>query len=323
MEKAVLLAVVGLVETAMAWRLCQKIISENIPSHYCNVDFLGQGFGNILSSFFTSVGGSVMVGQTTVNLLNGSRSRLSTFVASFLILLYVAVAGKVIEMIPVAALTGILFVVVVKTFEWRTLVYILRWSIPLTDIITIVLVAVLAVVTDLAIAVLIGIAWSAVSVAWKMASDTKVDEVNKLDIQGAAVIKISGPLFFGSAADISMFFNDTERFCQSVVVLDMSDASVYDSSGVEVLKRLVAEVCSNSDSKEQKVIIKGLDEKSAILVTKSLKLAKAVSTSESAMGTPNAVHSTDIEINANELLLEEQHEKADIRSIVDDAHKHH
>ncbi|KAJ1664903.1 hypothetical protein IW140_003722 [Coemansia sp. RSA 1813] len=323
MEKAVLLAVVGLVETAMTWRLCQKIIGENIPSHYCNADFLGQGFGNILSSFFTSVGGSVMVGQTTVNLLNGSRSRLSTFVASFLILLYVAVAGKVIEMIPVAALTGILFVVVVKTFEWRTLVYILRWSIPLTDIITIVLVTVLAVVTDLAIAVLIGIAWSAVSVAWKMASDTRVDEVKKLDVQGVSVVKISGPLFFGSAADVSMFFNDTERFHQSVIVLDMSDASVYDSSGVEILKRLVAEVCSNSDSKEQKVVIKGLDEKSAVLVTKSLKLANAASTSESAMETPNDMHSTDIEISANELLLEEQHEKADIRSIVDDAHKHH
>ncbi|KAJ2847700.1 hypothetical protein GGI22_005904, partial [Coemansia erecta] len=322
MEKAVLLAFVGLVETAMTWRLCQKITGENIPSHYCNVDFLGQGFGNILSSFFTSVGGSVMVGQTTVNLLNGSRSRLSTFTASFLILLYVAVAGKVIEMIPVAALTGILFVVVVKTFEWRTLVYILRWSIPLTDIVTIVLVTVLAVVTDLAIAVLIGIAWSAVSVAWKMASDTKVDEIKKHNAQGAAVVKISGPLFFGSAADVSMFFNDAERLKQPAIVLDMSDASVYDSSGVEMLKRLVTEACNGSGS-DIKVVIKGLDKKSARIVAKSLKLAKAISTSESAMETPNNVQSTDIEINASGLLLESDQEKADIRSIVDDAYKHH
>ncbi|KAJ2512602.1 hypothetical protein GGI11_002723 [Coemansia sp. RSA 2049] len=330
MEKAVLLAVVGLVETAMTWRLCQKIIGENIPSHYCNIDFLGQGFGNLLSSFFASVGGSVMVGQTTVNLLNGSRSRLSTFVASFLILLYVAVAGKVIEMIPVAALTGILFVVVVKTFEWRTLVYILRWSIPLTDIVTIVLVTVLAVVTDLAIAVLIGIAWSAVSVAWKMASDTKVDEIKRYTkANGVTVVKISGPLFFGSAADVSMFFNETERFQQSTIELDMSDASVYDSSGVEILKRLVAEVCGKSGeggSKGRKVVIKGLDRKSALLVTRSLKLANAISPSEpvaTADATPYSARSTDIEINADELLLDGEQEKADVRSIVDDAYKHH
>ncbi|KAJ1958130.1 hypothetical protein EC988_000478, partial [Linderina pennispora] len=172
--KAVLLAIVGLVETAMTWQLCLKIVGANLPAYYCNYDCLGQGAGNLLSSFFTSVGGSVMVGQTTVNLTNGSRSRVSTTVASFLILLFVAVAGKVIEMIPVSALTGILFVVVIKTFEWRTFVYIFRWSIPVTDMITIILVTVLAVATDLAIAVLIGIAWSAVVLAWKLSNNTGI-----------------------------------------------------------------------------------------------------------------------------------------------------
>ncbi|KAJ1967728.1 hypothetical protein IWQ62_001673, partial [Dispira parvispora] len=267
MPQAIMLAIVGLVETAMTWQMCQKIVGTNRPAYYCSYDCVGQGVGNLMSSFFSSVGGSVMVGQTMVNLLNGSRSRVSTTVASFLILLFVSVAGSVIEMIPVAALTGILFVIVIKTFEWRTFIYIFRWSIPLTDVMTIILVTVLAVVTDLAIAVLIGVAWSAVVFAWKISKSTRI-LTNQKDKE-TSVVKIDGAIFFGSAEKVT---KADKSQLGSVVILDLSNATVYDSSGIEVLKDIVRDF----DSTHRQVYLTGLDERTLRLVTRSRRLSAMV-----------------------------------------------
>ncbi|KAJ1678431.1 hypothetical protein EV182_004059, partial [Spiromyces aspiralis] len=164
---SVLLALVGLIESIMTWQLAQRIVQVRLPASYGAFEAISQGVGNLFASLFGSVGGSVMVGQTTINFLNGARGRLSTTLASFIILLFVTVAGDVIQLVPISTLTGILFVVVIETFEWRTFVYLFRLSIPLADVITVILVTVIAVVMNLAIAVLIGVAWSSVVFAWK------------------------------------------------------------------------------------------------------------------------------------------------------------
>ncbi|KAJ1649608.1 hypothetical protein IWQ61_009360 [Dispira simplex] len=267
MPQAIMLAIVGLVETAMTWQMCQKIVGTKYPTYYCSYDCIGQGVGNLMASFFSSVGGSVMVGQTIVNLLNGSRSRVSTTMASFLILLFVSVAGSVIEMIPVAALTGILFVIVIKTFEWRTFIYIFRWSIPLTDVVAIVLVTALAVVTNLAIAVLIGVAWSAVVLSWKLSNATHI--LTKQEGKQTSVVKIDGPIFFGSAEKI---IPDDKSQLGSMVILDLSNATVYDSSGIESLKGIVCDISSTS----RQVYITGLDGRTLNLVARSRRLSAIV-----------------------------------------------
>ncbi|KAI9467490.1 sulfate transporter family-domain-containing protein [Coemansia mojavensis] len=287
-EKSALLSIVGLVESVMTWEMCQKIVGSNLPPSRANVDCLGQGLGNFISSFFSSAGGSVMVGQTAVNLLNGSRSRLSSVVASFIILIFVSVAGRLIELIPVAALTGILFVVVAKTFEWRTFVYMFRRSIPFTDVISIILVAVLSVVTDLAIGVVAGVAWCSVVMAWKLAKETRLKVNTTTHVERTslssnssgniiAVIKVSGAIFFGSSSMIEHELvrdSDTINLCP-IVFLNLEDATIYDSSGVEVIKNIVREL----DNGERKIFISKLDQRSLKLLTRSQKLVRVVTLS--------------------------------------------
>lgn len=294
-----LLAIVGLIESIMTWQLCQRIINVNLSIKLAKYEAYSQGIGNLFSSFFGSIGGSVMVGQSIVNYTNGGRGRLSTTIAAFTILIVVSVAGKIIELIPIATLTGILFVVVIHTFEWKTIQYILKLSIPITDIITIILVTILAIITDLAIAVLIGVCWCSVVFAWKSSNYTKIYELlktsnenkndknqiniimkkiktktqNNLNNLENIIFNISGSLFFGSSTDLIRYFTNIEIMLTidkyDIIIIDFNDAIVYDSSGIEFLKFLVNEI---SLKKGKHLIIINLDKKSLDIVNRSKSL---------------------------------------------------
>ncbi|KAJ1972353.1 hypothetical protein H4R35_004720 [Dimargaris xerosporica] len=256
-----LLALVGSIESIMTWKLCQQIIDRPVPIAQSKWEVYSQGIGNLFASFFGSIGGSVMVGQSIVNFTNGARGRVSTTVAAIIIFIIASVAGKAIEVIPLATLTGILFAVVLNMFEWKTFQYLFRLSLPLTDLAAIILVTVLAVTTDLAIAVLIGIAWCSVCFAWKSSTHAQVRQdkgmqpdmvvtleqaqtrlPQQLHPQTTAVVKLEGIVFFGSTADIMQYFLEFAWEGYQVVVLDLSKAVFYDSSGVEVLRGVAHEV---------------------------------------------------------------------------------
>ncbi|KAI9189245.1 hypothetical protein H9P43_000675 [Blastocladiella emersonii ATCC 22665] len=229
---AATLTAIGSVESLMTLELCAGLAKREVPRHAGFQEQVAQGLGNLVASLFSTIGGSAMVGQSSLNVMAGSRGRLGSVTASLWILLIIAVAGPAIELLPVASLTGILFIVVIHTFEWRTWRYLFRREMRWQDSVTVLLVSVLAVVADLAIGVLTGVLWSAVVFAWESASLVRIDRATS-DIE--LTIRITGPVFFTSASTMERQLAPAPADPRSVTI-DLAHARLHDHSAVAVLQ---------------------------------------------------------------------------------------
>ncbi len=170
-----------------------------------------------------------MIGQSIINIKSGGRTRISGLVAATSLLLFIMFGSSIINVIPLAALVGVMFMVVVGTFEWQSLKY--RNKIPAQDIFVIVVVSLVTIFADLATAVITGVIISALVFAWKKG---KVIYVNIEDNQdGSKTYKINGSIFFGSVLNYRDLFdikNDPNN-----VIVDFKYAKVMDHSGIEAI----------------------------------------------------------------------------------------
>ncbi|KAI3649473.1 hypothetical protein MP228_005105 [Amoeboaphelidium protococcarum] len=160
LKYAAILAAVAITENLLTLQLLTVYLKRKLKPKNGLQELMAQGVGCIFSGLFQSIGGNTMIGQSTVNILNGSQNRLAGVFAAFFILLMIAFAGPAIELLPIASLTGILFVVVIHTFEWKFFKYLWKRQANITDYITIILVTVMAVLTNLAYALAAGLVWS-------------------------------------------------------------------------------------------------------------------------------------------------------------------
>lgn len=225
-----ILAAVGLIESLMTLTLIDELTETRGQS---NRECFGQGLANVVTGFFGGMGGCAMIGQSIINIRSGGRKRLSGISAGLFLLCFILFASGLIERIPLAALTGVMFMVVIGTFEWSSL-RILR-KIPKADAFVIFLVSIVTVVThNLALAVVAGVICSALAFAWKSAHhihrDTEIRE------NGSKVYYLHGPLFFGSVSEFSHEFEPAND--PPDVIIDMLDSRVWDHSGIEALQKL-------------------------------------------------------------------------------------
>ena len=229
---AFILAAVGLIESLMTLTLIDELTETRGNS---TRECLGQGAANVITGFFGGMGGCAMIGQSIINIRSGGRGRLSGIAAGTFLLCFILFASSLIEKIPLAALTGVMFMVVIGTFEWSSL-RILR-KIPKTDAFVIILVSGITVVThNLALAVITGVIVSALGFAWKSAQHIhRADEIRK---DGTKVYFLHGPLFFGSITDFNQGFDPAED--PDEVIVDMMDSRVWDHSGLEAIHKLGA-----------------------------------------------------------------------------------
>ena len=173
-----------------------------------------------------------MIGQSIINVNSGGRGRLSGVVASVALLLFILFGAKYIEQVPLAALVGVMFMVVIGTFAWSSFRIINK--IPLPDAIVLIAVSAITVWQDLAIAVIAGVIMSALVFAWKNA--TMIRARKRLKEDGTKVYEIWGPLFFGSVLTFSSKFdakNDPKK-----VEIDFVESKVSDHSGIEAIDNL-------------------------------------------------------------------------------------
>ena len=220
----------GLIESLLTLTLIDEITETRGQG---NRECFGQGIANIVCGLFGGMGGCAMIGQSLINVNSGGRGRLSGIVAAVCLLLIVLFLSPWIKMIPMAALVGVMFMVVIGTFEWASLKMFRR--IPLSDILVMVLVAGYTVLMhDLASAVILGVIVSALVFAWQHAthigSDVRIDE------HGSKIHQVHGPLFFASAQSFKDIFdpkNDPDD-----VVIDFYFSRVYDQSGLEAINTL-------------------------------------------------------------------------------------
>ncbi|MBC8266889.1 MAG: SulP family inorganic anion transporter [Flavobacteriales bacterium] len=226
---ALILAAIGLIESLMTLNLIDELTETHGNG---NKECIAQGSANILNGFFGGMGGCAMIGQSIINIKSGGRGRLSGITAALALLAFVLFASTYIEMIPIAALVGVMFMVVIGTFAWSTFKIINK--IPLPDIFVIILVTALTVIFDLAIAVISGVIVSALVFAWE--NSLMIRARKHTDNHGIKHYEIYGPLFFGSIELFNSKFdvkNDPKE-----VVIDFAESRVVDQSAIESLNKL-------------------------------------------------------------------------------------
>ena len=227
---ALTLAGVGLIESLMTLTLIDEITQTRGRG---NRECLGQGTANIISGLFGGMGGCAMIGQSLINVNSGGRGRLSGITAAVCLLLFVLFLAPWIEMIPMAALAGVMFMVVIGTFEWASLR--MMKKVPASDYLVMLLVAGYTVLRhDLATAVVLGVIVSALVFAWRHATHMVCDV--KLNDAGGKVYQLHGPLFFASVTSFKDMFDPVHD--PADVVIDFYYSRVYDQSGLEAISQV-------------------------------------------------------------------------------------
>ncbi len=224
-----ILAAVGLIESLLTMSLIDEITETRGQG---NRECIGQGSANLVCGFFGAMGGCAMIGQSMININSGGRARLSGITAALALLFFILAGSQLIEMIPLAALVGVMFMVVLGTFEWASLKMINK--VPKSDAFVIILVSGYTVAYDLAEAVLVGVIVSAIVFAWKQAKN--IHAITHVDENGSKIYKLHGPLFFGSAKNFHDIFTPQED--PEDVIIDFLDARAYDHSAIEAIDAL-------------------------------------------------------------------------------------
>lgn len=224
---AFLLAAVGLIESLMTLNLVDELTETRGSG---NRECVAQGSANMLNGLFGGMGGCAMIGQSIINVNSGGRGRLSGIVAAVALLCFVLFGAPLIEQIPIAALVGVMFMVVIGTFAWSS--FRVLNKIPLPDAIVLIAVSAITVWQDLAIAVIAGVIMSALVFAWQNA--TRIRARKHLKEDGTKVYKIWGPLFFGSVQEFNAKFDPKDD--PDKVEIDFIESRVSDHSGIEALR---------------------------------------------------------------------------------------
>ena len=253
---ALILAAIGLIESLMTLNLIDELTETRGNS---NKECLAQGGANIVTGLFGGMGGCAMIGQSLINIKGGGRNRLSGIVAALTLLAFILFASGLIEQVPIAALVGVMFMVVVGTFAWSS--FRIMNKIPKTDVFVLILVSALTVVFDLAIAVIAGVIVSALVFAWESARRIRARKRMKED--GTKVYEIWGPLFFGSITAFNEKF-DTKNDPQNVEI-DFVEARISDHSALEAIFSLV----NKYEAEGKSIKLKHLSQDCKVLLYKS------------------------------------------------------
>ncbi|WP_323783425.1 SulP family inorganic anion transporter [Leisingera sp.] len=228
---AVILAAIGLIESLLTLNLVGEITGKRGGA---SQECIAQGASNVVTGFFGGMGGCAMIGQSMINVKSGGRTRIAGIAAALFLLAFIVVASPLIEQIPLAALVGVMFMVVIGTFAWNS--FKVMTKVPLMDAFVIVLVTVVTVMTDLAIAVVVGVIVSALAYAWNNARRIHAYTRESESDKGAKVYEIEGPLFFGSTDGFIELFDVTGD--PDHVIVDFARSRVVDQSALQAVETI-------------------------------------------------------------------------------------
>ncbi|MBT8119795.1 MAG: SulP family inorganic anion transporter [Gammaproteobacteria bacterium] len=229
---SIILAAVGLIESLLTLSLIDEVTNTRGRG---NRECIGQGIANTTTGMFGGMGGCAMIGQSMINVNSGGHKRLSGVAAALFLLGFILFASSLIERIPMAALVGVMFIVVLGTFEWSSIRIFNK--IPRHDAFVLVLVSAVTVATDLAIAVVVGVIVSALVFAWEHAKHINVNSY--IDDNGSKVYELNGPLFFGSVKNFRDLFSPEDD--PDDVIIEFQNSRVADHSAIEAIDSLAVQ----------------------------------------------------------------------------------
>lgn len=226
---AIVLSAIGLIESLLTLNLVGRITNKRGGA---SQECVAQGIANLTTGFFGGMGGCAMIGQSMINVKSGGRTRLAGIAAALFLLSFILFASPWIEMIPLAALVGVMFMVVIGTFAWQS--FTIMRKVPKMDAFVIILVTVVTVWHDLAVAVVVGVIVSALTYAWNNAR--RIDADIRTGDNGEKIYIIEGPLFFGSAEGFEELFDPEND--PDVVIVDFAESRVVDQSALQAIDAL-------------------------------------------------------------------------------------
>jgi SulP family sulfate permease len=229
---SIILAAIGLIESLLTLTLIDEVTNTRGRG---NRECVGQGIANTVTGMFGGMGGCAMIGQSMINVNSGGHKRLSGVSAALFLLAFILFASSLIEQIPMAALVGVMFIVVMGTFEWSSIRIFNK--IPRHDAFVLVLVSGVTVATDLAIAVIVGVIVSALVFAWENAKHIHVNSYT--DENGSKVYELNGPLFFGSVKNFRELFSPLDD--PDDVIIEFQNSRVADHSAIEAIDSLAVQ----------------------------------------------------------------------------------
>ncbi len=226
---ALIMAAIGLIESLLTLNLVSEITETHGKT---GQECMAQGGANLITGFFGGMGGCAMIGQSMINVESGGRTRMAGIMAAMSLLFFIVFASDLIEMIPLVALVGVMFMVVISTFAWSSWRIIRK--VPKSDAFVLVLVSAVTVATDLAIAVVVGVIVSALVLAWKASQNihTRV----RFSEAGEKIYLLDGPLFFASVESFNALF--IPRDDPDEVIIDFLGTRVMDTSGLQAIDSL-------------------------------------------------------------------------------------
>eukprot|EP00928_Gymnodinium_smaydae_P032559 TRINITY_DN23545_c0_g1_i1.p1 TRINITY_DN23545_c0_g1~~TRINITY_DN23545_c0_g1_i1.p1 ORF type:complete len:680 (+),score=108.10 TRINITY_DN23545_c0_g1_i1:54-2093(+) len=227
------LCAIGLVESVLTLQAVDQVLDEETSIPMKNQECLAQGLANLVSGFFMAMGGDAMIGQSMINVLNGAQGRLSAVTDASFLMIYIVALSPFIEAVPTAGLAGILFVVVIHTFNWPSLSIIIRRALPAYMCATIVIVTVLSVLTNLAIGIGVGVLWECVWYTWMQKDVVKVQRFDKSE---ETTYRIAGDVFFANVTDVNGHFDPSRDAKKAVICL--ANARILDYSALFMLNAL-------------------------------------------------------------------------------------
>jgi len=226
---ALILASIGLIESLLTLNLVGEITNKRGGA---SQECLAQGLANTVTGFFGGMGGCAMIGQSIINVKSGGRTRIAGIAAALFLLIFILYASSLIELIPIAALVGVMFMVVIGTFAWNSLK--ILFLVPKSDAIVIILVTIVTVIADLAVAVIVGVIFSALVFAWKSASRIRAIERPSIREKGAKVYEIEGPLFFSSTNSFLEIFKPSKD--PDIIIIDFTRSRIIDQSALKAIE---------------------------------------------------------------------------------------
>ena len=253
---SIILAAIGLIESLLTLNLVGEMTGKRGGA---SQECIAQGLANTATGFFGGMGGCAMIGQSMINVKSGGRTRIAGIAAALFLLAFILVGAPIIEMIPLAALVGVMFMVVIGTFAWNSFKILRR--VPLTDAFVIILVTIVTVISDLAVAVVVGVIVSALAYAWNNAR--RIHAHTEISDKGAKIYRIQGPLFFGSSDGFLELF-DVENDPNEVII-EFSDSRVVDQSALQAIEA----VASKYETANKRIQLRHLSRDCHYLLTKA------------------------------------------------------
>ena len=230
---AVILAAIGLIESLLTLNLVGDMTEQRGgASREC----VAQGASNFVTGFFGGMGGCAIIGQSMINVKSGGRTRIAGVAAAMFLLGFILFTASLIEQIPIAALVGVMFMVVIGTFAWHSITTLRK--VPRADALVILTVTAVTVIEDLAIAVIVGVIMSALVYAWNAAKTIQASKRPSIREKGAIVYDIKGPLFFGSATGFRELFQIKDD--PDTVIIDFAGSRVVDQSALQAIEDIAA-----------------------------------------------------------------------------------